>query len=159
MKSNILLILENLLLPEMMLLSVLPLVGLTGIRTIWWEYLIGDAEFFWSICFWHYTVTAKVAKPQIKQINNDIWHVIKKCHISAKCDSILPGVGPTGIHTIWREHLAGAAEVPGSICFWHYTVRWGHWFCNRVETHRPPGRTMAEPNHRRGSLQQKSNIL
>ena len=92
---------------------------------------------------------------------NKQWHMTchKKCHISVKCDSILPGVGPTGIHTIWREHLAGAAEVPGSICFWHYTVRWGHWFCNRVETHRPPGRTMAEPNHRRGSLQQKSNIL
>ena len=92
-----------------------------------------------------------------RQCHKIRWH--KRCHISPKWHFILPGVGPTGIRTIWREHLAGAAEVPWSICFWHYTVRWGHWFCNRVETHRPPGRTMAEPNHRRGSLQQKSNIL
>ena len=46
----------------------------------------------------------------------------KICHISSKWHFILPGVGPTGIHTIWREHLAGAAEVPLSICFWHYTA-------------------------------------
>ena len=54
-----------------------------------------------------------------------------------------------------REHLAYVFAAPESIYFWHYTMRLGHWFCSRGETHQLPGRTMAWPNRRQGILEQK----